>query len=310
MTLVDCPGHASLIRTVIGGARIIDAMLLVVDATKGLQAQTTECLAVGEMAARRMVVALNKVDLLNPPEDRQKLIKKAKRRLAAALEATRFAGAPMVAVCARPGAGAGDAAAASAGGQEEAGGLIGIEELRAALVDAAEPRDPPDPSAPFLFAADHCFGLRGQGTVLTGTVMGGRVSVGDAVELPALKLTRQVGVALGWCVCGGGRVGVYVCVAAATRAHNNKHSIATTQHKQPPEKKTTKNKSKTGPLHPDVPPTREVRLPGRPRRPPPPQPRPLPPRARPRRVAGDGADAVGGRGGGGQSQVLPGEGDD
>ena len=44
ITLVDCPGHASLIRTIIGGAQIIDLVLLVVDAVKGWQAQTTECL--------------------------------------------------------------------------------------------------------------------------------------------------------------------------------------------------------------------------------------------------------------------------
>ena len=37
VTLVDCPGHASLIRTIIGGAQIIDMMLLVVDVTKGIQ---------------------------------------------------------------------------------------------------------------------------------------------------------------------------------------------------------------------------------------------------------------------------------
>jgi selenocysteine-specific elongation factor len=41
---VDCPGHASLIRTIIGGAQIIDLMVLVIDATKGIQTQTAECL--------------------------------------------------------------------------------------------------------------------------------------------------------------------------------------------------------------------------------------------------------------------------
>jgi selenocysteine-specific elongation factor len=46
-TLVDCPGHASLIRTIIGGAQIIDMMLLVVDATKGMQTQTAECVVIG-----------------------------------------------------------------------------------------------------------------------------------------------------------------------------------------------------------------------------------------------------------------------
>ena len=40
--MVDCPGHASLIRTIIGGAQIIDAVLLVIDITKGIQTQTAE----------------------------------------------------------------------------------------------------------------------------------------------------------------------------------------------------------------------------------------------------------------------------
>lgn len=42
LTLVDCPGHASLIRTIIGGAHIIDMMLLVIDVNKGIQTQTAE----------------------------------------------------------------------------------------------------------------------------------------------------------------------------------------------------------------------------------------------------------------------------
>lgn len=72
-TLVDCPGHASLIRTIIGGVQIIDMMILVIDITKGLQAQTAECLVVGEVATNRMAVVLNKVDML-PEEDRAKVV--------------------------------------------------------------------------------------------------------------------------------------------------------------------------------------------------------------------------------------------
>lgn len=67
---VDCPGHASLIRTIIGGAQIMDMMLLVVDATKGMQAQTTECVVIGEAvmaSGADVIVVLNKVTvLLNP----------------------------------------------------------------------------------------------------------------------------------------------------------------------------------------------------------------------------------------------------
>lgn len=60
-TLVDCPGHASLIRTVVGGAQIIDFMVLVVDVTKGIQTQTAECIVIGEIATDQLVVALNKI---------------------------------------------------------------------------------------------------------------------------------------------------------------------------------------------------------------------------------------------------------
>lgn len=74
-TLVDCPGHASLIRTIIGGAQIIDMMMLVVDVTKGMQTQTAECLVIGEILCEKMVVVLNKVDLLKE-EKRDVLMEK------------------------------------------------------------------------------------------------------------------------------------------------------------------------------------------------------------------------------------------
>eukprot|EP00566_Odontella_aurita_P023532 CAMPEP_0113595462 /NCGR_PEP_ID=MMETSP0015_2-20120614/39719_1 /TAXON_ID=2838 /ORGANISM="Odontella" /LENGTH=206 /DNA_ID=CAMNT_0000502719 /DNA_START=191 /DNA_END=808 /DNA_ORIENTATION=- /assembly_acc=CAM_ASM_000160 len=58
ITLVDCPGHASLIRTIIGGAQIIDMVLLVVDALKGIQTQTAECIVIAELCCRDLIVAL------------------------------------------------------------------------------------------------------------------------------------------------------------------------------------------------------------------------------------------------------------
>lgn len=68
----------------------------------GLQAQTAECLVVGEIATRHLCVVLNKIDLL-PQDTRQRLIAKAKKRLAQTLAATTFAGCPMIAVSAKPG---------------------------------------------------------------------------------------------------------------------------------------------------------------------------------------------------------------
>lgn len=62
-SLVDCPGHASLMKTVIGGASIIDLMILVVDCQKLIQTQTAECIVLGEILMDKLVVAFNKVDM-------------------------------------------------------------------------------------------------------------------------------------------------------------------------------------------------------------------------------------------------------
>jgi selenocysteine-specific elongation factor len=269
VTLVDCPGHASLIRTIIGGAHIIDVVVLVVDVTRGIQAQTVECVVIAEVTTKSLVIVLNKVSvwwcvpcifqspaLLTPDRggvgrsrDRHKqpvenrsiptsppahcthpppppnthtrtqttnhntltptpkqvdLIPEPERaqRVAAQQEAIRrqlrgspFADAPMVAAAAAVGgekvaaATGGGAKAAAAG---EAGGPpLGMEELVATLR-----RTMPYPArraeGPLYMAVDHCFPIKGQGTVLTGTVLGGRVVVGDTVELPVLGERRKV----------------------------------------------------------------------------------------------------------------------
>jgi selenocysteine-specific elongation factor len=75
LTLVDCPGHASLIRTVIAGANIIDTIVLVIDSVKGIQTQTTECLILAEILSDSIVVALNKIDLLEEKEISPKISK-------------------------------------------------------------------------------------------------------------------------------------------------------------------------------------------------------------------------------------------
>uniref|UniRef100_A0A8D0FYX4 Eukaryotic elongation factor, selenocysteine-tRNA specific n=1 Tax=Strix occidentalis caurina TaxID=311401 RepID=A0A8D0FYX4_STROC len=101
-TLVDCPGHASLIRTIIGGAQIIDLMMLVIDVTKGMQTQSAECLVIGQIACQKMVVVLNKIDLL-PEGKRQSAIEKMTKKMQKTLENTKFCGCPIVAVAAKPG---------------------------------------------------------------------------------------------------------------------------------------------------------------------------------------------------------------
>jgi selenocysteine-specific elongation factor len=58
--------------------------------------------------------------------------------------------------------------------------------MKFAVVPHRSPKDP------FLFAVDHCFPIKGQGTVMTGTVLRGQIKIGDEIEVPEVSLTRRV----------------------------------------------------------------------------------------------------------------------
>ena len=190
VTLVDCPGHASLIRTIIGGAQIIDMVLLVVDAYKGWQAQTTECLVLAELTSPHLVVALNKIDMF-PEQEREARLEEAKRDIKQRLQHTRFANAPLVGVSACVG---GEKVAAVEDETAHASQTIetyNMDKLVQVLQEEL-PAPKRTESGLFYFSIDHCFPIRGQGTVLTGTVLNGNVSVNSNIEFPTLGLERKV----------------------------------------------------------------------------------------------------------------------
>ncbi|EAW79322.1 eukaryotic elongation factor, selenocysteine-tRNA specific [Homo sapiens] len=180
VTLVDCPGHASLIRTIIGGAQIIDLMMLVIDVTKGMQTQSAECLVIGQIACQKLVVVLNKIDLL-PEGKRQAAIDKMTKKMQKTLENTKFRGAPIIPVAAKPGG-------PEAPETEAPQGIPELIELLTSQISIPTR----DPSGPFLMSVDHCFSIKGQGTVMTGTILSGSISLGDSVEIPALKVVKKV----------------------------------------------------------------------------------------------------------------------
>jgi selenocysteine-specific elongation factor len=103
-----------------------------------------------------------------------------KKRLAKTLETTKFAGSPIIAVAAKPDSP--DEGAAESLGMKE------MSELLTAKAYVPQRNN----TGPFLFAVDHCFSVRGQGTVMTGTVLKGSVSVNDNVEIPSLKVVKKV----------------------------------------------------------------------------------------------------------------------
>ena len=198
-TMVDCPGHASLIKTVLGGASIIDCMILVVDVNKGIQTQTAECVVVGEIAVKKLIVCLNKIDSIEDEEKRKAKIVQVEKKIRMALSKSKFASLDFVATSARPGGGNDQ----DVGSKETEAKPIGLESLVKILgervpkerfeeVESKAATSSSTSASNFLFAVDHCFAVKGQGTVLTGTVLNGSCKVGDFVEIPHLKEEKKV----------------------------------------------------------------------------------------------------------------------
>eukprot|EP00796_Vickermania_ingenoplastis_P007310 gene7310-5152_t len=187
-TFVDCPGHASLVRTIVGGAQIIDLVLLVIDATKGIQPQTAECLVIAEVLGKPLVAVLNKIDALqgSSPEEKNRSLLRMKKKLTAAFAKTRWPLVEMVEVAAAPGAGAGVEPVGIEDVLPAVLRSVGLTELRRRW-EAEEEK-----ASDFLMLADHCFAVRGHGTVFTGTVLRGKVEVGEVVQLPEHQLQKKV----------------------------------------------------------------------------------------------------------------------
>lgn len=162
VTIVDCPGHASLIRTVLCGAQIIDLIVLVIDGTKGIQAQTAECLIVAEIMTERLVFVINKIDLWSE-EERKNKFELIKKKLRTALKDGKFAKVPIVPFSANLN--------------------LGIDELKGQINYLIEEKPiKRNFDGNFVFAVDHCFPVKGQGTVLTGTVLQGGISINEVSE--------------------------------------------------------------------------------------------------------------------------------
>ncbi|KAL9647585.1 hypothetical protein ABK040_006941 [Willaertia magna] len=190
-TLVDCPGHASLIRTIIGGAQIIDMMVLVIDAIKGVQTQTAECIVIGEITCDKLIVVLNKIDLI-PEEQRKDKIEKIKKSLIKnVFSQTKFKNPTILTICADP---------------KENDEKLMIKESFNQLIDEflnnvkeiylqqreEEQLKKEKVEQPFLFMIDHCFAIKGKGTVLTGTVLQGKIEVGKTIQIPLLNEEKKV----------------------------------------------------------------------------------------------------------------------
>jgi selenocysteine-specific elongation factor len=165
---VDVPGHERLVHTMLAGATGIDLVLLVVAADDGVMPQTREHLAIVDLLGiQRGLVALTKCDLAGPGR-RAEVSADIDRLLAP----TRLAGAEVIPVSSVTGDGIGTL-------QRR------LDELGAATGSRAT-------DGRFRLAIDRSFSLAGAGTVATGTVLSGRVKVGDSVLVSPSGLEARV----------------------------------------------------------------------------------------------------------------------
>ena len=172
---VDCPGHADYVKNMITGAAQMDGAILVVAATDGPMPQTKEhILLARQVGVPRMVVFMNKVDLVDDPE----LLELVEMEIRELLSFYGFDGdnTPII---------KGSATGALAG---EDKWVKCVEELMEA-VDTYIPLPPRPVDQAFLMSVEDVFSITGRGTVATGRIERGRIKVGEGVEIVGMQPT-------------------------------------------------------------------------------------------------------------------------
>jgi elongation factor Tu len=166
---VDCPGHADYVKNMITGAAQMDGAILVVAATDGPMPQTKEHILLGrQVGVPRMVVFMNKVDLVDDPE----ILELVEMEIRELLSKYEYDGdnTPII---------QGSATGALAG---EAKWVDKVLELMKA-VDEWIPLPPRAVDQAFLMSVEDVFTITGRGTVATGRIERGVIKVGDNVEI-------------------------------------------------------------------------------------------------------------------------------
>jgi len=176
---VDCPGHADYVKNMITGAAQMDGAILVVSAVDGPMPQTREhVLLASQVNVQRIVVFLNKVDLVDDPE----LLDLVEMEIRDLLKQYKFPGdeTPIV---------RGAAIKALQGDKSEQGQGSIIKLMDA--MDSYIPEPVRETDKPFLMPVEDVFSIAGRGTVATGRIERGKIKVGEEVEIVGLRPTSK-----------------------------------------------------------------------------------------------------------------------
>eukprot|EP00792_Barthelona_sp_PAP020_P005583 TRINITY_DN2714_c0_g1_i1.p1 TRINITY_DN2714_c0_g1~~TRINITY_DN2714_c0_g1_i1.p1 ORF type:complete len:513 (+),score=138.42 TRINITY_DN2714_c0_g1_i1:62-1600(+) len=162
VTVVDCPGHENFIHTIISGSAIIDLVLLVIDVSEGVKPQTLEAIILANLINKPCIIVLNKIDLI-PQKSLMKKLQSAQRRLQHSLaQFENFSNVPFAAT-----------SCVSGFGVDKLISLIGSQVYIPERIYEGY----------FEFLVDHCFQLKGKGTVLTGTCTHGSINLNDPINV-------------------------------------------------------------------------------------------------------------------------------
>ncbi|VDP17752.1 unnamed protein product [Onchocerca flexuosa] len=170
IALIDCPGHASLIRSVLAASSVFDMAIVVVNSGKGIEQQTAEhLLLVSLLCPDHIIIVINKIDLISE-EALEQMIRRC-RKVASTLKIN--SNLQIVPV--------------SLMKHKEVAIIALMNALRLALYTPQRIS-----SGHFVMFVDHCFPVKGKGTIMTGTVVDGICNVGMDVEIAALHEKRKI----------------------------------------------------------------------------------------------------------------------
>ena len=180
---VDCPGHADYVKNMVTGAAQMDGAILVVAATDGPMPQTREHILLGrQVGVPRMVVFMNKVDMV----DDEELLELVEMEIRELLDFYEFDGdnTPVI------------QGSALGGLNSEPKWVEKIMELMDA-VDSWIELPPRDVDKPFLMPVEDVFSITGRGTVATGRIETGVINSGDAVDIIGMGAEKLKSVVTG-----------------------------------------------------------------------------------------------------------------
>lgn len=166
-SIVDVPGHEKFVKNMLIGATGVDVVLLVVAADEGFMPQTQEHLEILSLLnVKNGIIVLTKADMVD--EEMLELVEEDTRDR---VKGTFLENAPIVTVSAYTGQ--------------------GLDELKAKIVELVENTEPRKSDRPFRLPVDRVFSMKGFGTVITGTLVDGKIETGQNVMVyPCRKLAR------------------------------------------------------------------------------------------------------------------------